>query len=94
MILPLSTSFMLEPINPELLRFFFYLFNLGLCNLSSFLLQRNVLNPNNMLSSFAQDHAKPKDRLGLVMPRALFGGDPVAVGSRPGAAIPAPEGCS
>ena len=49
MILPVSTSFMLEANNPVFLRYSFYFANLGLCNISFYLLNRTVLHRDHAL---------------------------------------------
>ncbi|HEV3222065.1 MAG TPA: TMEM175 family protein [Puia sp.] len=64
MIIPVSTSFMLDD-NPLSMRIVFYFSNLGLCNLMYFLLLVTALRPANGLSgiSVTEYHAiRKKDR--------------------------------
>ena len=65
MILPVSTSFVLEYNNPWFLRFGFYFSNLGLCNLSYYMLHKTSIHAKNNLSSLPPediDIIKSNDR--------------------------------
>ena len=50
MLIPVTTSFMLENDNPLFIRLFIYLSNLGLCNIAYFFLMVTALHPVNRLS--------------------------------------------
>jgi uncharacterized membrane protein len=50
MLIPVTTSFMLEDDNPLFIRLFIYLSNLGLCNIAYFFLMLTAFRPLNQLS--------------------------------------------
>jgi uncharacterized membrane protein len=58
MILPVTTSFMLEDDNPFFLRLFVYLTNLGLCNIVYYILLVNALRPGEGLSEITSAQYK------------------------------------
>jgi uncharacterized membrane protein len=65
MLIPVTTSFMLEDDNPLFIRLFIYLSNLGLCNIAFFFLMVTALRPVNGLSGIhaAEYHEiRKKDR--------------------------------
>ncbi|HVB03351.1 MAG TPA: TMEM175 family protein [Chitinophagaceae bacterium] len=76
MLLPLSTSFMLEDNNPKFLRFFTYFVNLGLCNLSYYFLLRMVMHRKSSLSTLTPDdhQAVKSKRFAMFLAVSFLGG--------------------
>jgi uncharacterized membrane protein len=61
MVLPITTSFMLERDNPWFLRYFFFFMNISLCNFFYYLLRRSVFSPKNNFTHLAAPVALPRD---------------------------------
>jgi uncharacterized membrane protein len=73
-VLPLTTSFMLEEDNPWFLRYFFYFIDLGFCNLYFYLIYQIVYNKKNQLSSLVVDPAsKQIEQKFFLVEIAFFG---------------------
>jgi uncharacterized membrane protein len=65
MLIPVTTSFMLEYDNPLFIRLFIYLCNLGLCNIAYYFLMVTALRPANQLSGISASEyheIRKKDR--------------------------------
>jgi len=72
MLLPLTTSFMLEDDNPWFLQYFFYFADLGFCSLFNYLLYQTVYNKKEPLSSVSNERTSQRILVGSIINVVAF----------------------